>query len=247
MVNRRRRFSIRQDVKSPVYWNSRPLQASIEHVVLTLTTVSIPGGASMSKLTSPLDHLKIAAPCPADWDHMFSFEDERVRFCSQCNLNVYNLSNMSRQEAEALITKTEGRLCVRFYRKADGSVLTQNCPVGLKAIKRRVAWVARVVLGMALSLVSGFGLYILHLGRKPYPPIPDNRIIFFDHWPSAVEPLRPFLGEMVIEPAIDRVRIEHRQSKQESHSKAKRQDRGVSQAAPESSSATSPSPSRKNP
>src|SRR5262245_46545647 len=123
----------------------------------------------MPKLTSPLDHVKIAAPCPADWDQMFSFEDKRVRFCSQCNLNVYNLSGMSRQEAEALITKTEGRLCVRFYRRADGSILTQNCPVGLKAIKRRVAWVAQVALGMVLSLVSGLGLYIYHLGRKPYP------------------------------------------------------------------------------
>jgi hypothetical protein len=97
---------------------------------------------------------------------MFSFEDERVRFCSQCNLNVYNLSDMSRQEAETLITKTEGRLCVRFYRKADGSVLTQNCPVGLERIRRRVAWVAQVVLGMALSFVSGLGLYIFHLERK---------------------------------------------------------------------------------
>jgi len=236
------------DVKGPVYWNSRPLQASIEHVVLPLTTVSIPGGASMSKLTSPLDHLKIAAPCPADWDQMFSFEDERVRFCSQCNLNVYNLSGMSRQEAEALITKTEGRLCVRFYRKADGSILTQNCPVGLKAIKRRVAWVARVVLGMVLSMVSGFGLYILHLGRKP-SPLPDNSLIF-DFEPPAVETvgvmLRTVQGE-VIEPTIGKVRIEHRQSRKESRSKAKRQDRGVSQAAPESSSATSPSPSRKNP
>src|SRR5262249_5401143 len=114
----------------------------------------------MPKLTSPLDNLRIAAPCSADWDQMFSFEDERVRFCSQCNLNVYNLSDMSRREAEALITKTEGRLCVRFYRKADGSVLTQNCPVGLKAIKRRVAWVAQVILGMASSLVSGLGFYI---------------------------------------------------------------------------------------
>jgi hypothetical protein len=199
----------------------------------------------MSKLTSPLDHVKIAAPCPADWDQMFSFEDERVRFCSQCNLNVYNLSGMNRQEAEALITKTEGRLCVRFYRKADGSVLTQNCPVGLKAIKRRVAWVARVVLGMVLSVVSGFGLYILHLGRKPSPLL-DNRLIF-DYWPPAVETVRPLLGQMVITPTIGRVRIGHRQSEQESHSKAKRQDRGVSQAAPESSSATSPSPSRKNP
>jgi hypothetical protein len=60
------------DVKGPVYWNSQPMQASIEHVVLLLTTVSIPGGASMSKLTGPLDHLKIAAPCSADWDQMFS-------------------------------------------------------------------------------------------------------------------------------------------------------------------------------
>ena len=124
----------------------------------------------MSKLTSPLDHLKIAAPCSADWDQMFSFEDKRVRFCSQCNLNVYNLSGMNRREAEDLITKTEGRLCVRFYCKADGSVLTQNCPVGLKKIKRRVARVAQVVIGMALSIVSGFGLYIYHLGRKSDGP-----------------------------------------------------------------------------
>lgn len=71
----------------------------------------------MPKLTISLDHLRIAAPCSTDWDQMFSFEDERVRFCSQCNLNVYNLSDMSRQEAEDLITKTEGRLCVRFYRR----------------------------------------------------------------------------------------------------------------------------------
>jgi hypothetical protein len=130
----------------------------------------------MPKLTSPLDHVKIAAPCPADWDQMFSFEDKRVRFCSQCNLNVYNLSGMSKQEAEAIITKTEGRLCVRYYRTADGSILTRNCPVGLKAIKRRVAWGAQVVLGMVLSFVSGFGLYIFHLGRKSYPLL-DNRSI----------------------------------------------------------------------
>jgi len=121
----------------------------------------------MAKLTSPLDHVKIASPCAADWDQMFSFGDERVRFCSQCNLNVYNLSGMSSHEAEDLITKTEGRLCVRFYRKSDGSILTQNCPVGLNAIKRRLAWVAQAVLGMVLSFVSGLGLYIFHLGRKP--------------------------------------------------------------------------------
>jgi hypothetical protein len=181
----------------------------------------------MPKLSSPLNQLRISAPCPADWDQMFSFEDERVRFCSQCNLNVYNLSGMSRQEAEALINKTEGRLCVRFYRRADGSVLTQNCPVGLKAIKRRVAWVAQVVLGMVLSFVSGFGLYIIHLGRKPFPMLKllNNRHTFKPNFEmvgvlatprSEISPqARPRLGEVI---------IETRQSNRGTDSKAKRQD-----------------------
>ena len=170
----------------------------------------------MPKLTSPLDHLRIATPCSADWDQMFSFEDERVRFCSQCNLNVYNLSGMSRQEAEALITKTEGRLCVRFYRRADGSVLTQNCPVGLKAIKHRVAWLAQVVLGMALSFVSGLGLYILHLGRKPYPLL-NNRPVYAPHTRTMGRvaftpklqpppPPPPVMGEAVAAPAATKQR-----------------------------------------
>lgn len=183
----------------------------------------------MPKLTSPLDHVKIAAPCPADWDEMFSFEDERVRFCSQCNLNVYNLSNMTRQEAEALITKTEGRLCVRFYRKADGSVLTQNCPVGLKAIKRRVAWMAQVVLGMVLSLVSlvsGFGLYILHLGRKPFPPlgtIQYNK----GNLGRTIPDFHPQVGE----PRLGELYIEQGQRARVPQNKAKRQagDQRVSQ------------------
>ncbi|HEU0184707.1 MAG TPA: hypothetical protein VFS27_05295 [Blastocatellia bacterium] len=155
----------------------------------------------MPKLSSPLDNLKIAAPCPADWDRMFSFEDGRVRFCSQCNLNVYNLSGMSKQEAEALITKTEGRLCVRFYRRPDGSVLTQNCPVGLKKIRRRVAWVAQVVAGMALSFVSGFGLYISYVGRKPDLPVlePDTLTVGLAP-PKEIPPPPPEIGEVSIAP-----------------------------------------------
>jgi hypothetical protein len=90
----------------------------------------------------------------------------RVRFCSQCNLNVYNLSGMSRNEAETLITKTEGRLCVRFYRKADGSILTENCPTGLKVIKRRAVWLGQAIQGMALSLLFILGLHNLSLAKK---------------------------------------------------------------------------------
>jgi hypothetical protein len=203
----------------------------------------------MPKLTSALDNLRIAAPCSADWDQMFSFEDERVRFCSQCNLNVYNLSGMSRREAEALVMKTEGRLCVRFYRKADGSILTQNCPVGLRAIKRRVAWAAQVVLGMALGFVSSFGLYIFYPVRKSHSLLDmiKNRSDFKpDSEMVGVLVRRPVQGEVVM-PQIGKPIIKPRKGGRETDSEAKRQDKGVSQAEPSSSSATSPSPSRKNP
>ena len=104
----------------------------------------------------PLDNIKVASPCPADWNAMVG--DVRKRFCAQCELNVYNLSGMTRQEAEALIMKSEGRLCVRFYRRGDGTILTKDCPVGLTAIRRRVSRIRRAVMSSVLGFLSGLGL-----------------------------------------------------------------------------------------
>ncbi len=95
-----------------------------------------------------LDRVSIAAPCPANWDEMPG--TDQVRHCSQCNKNVYNLSAMTRREAEALLQETEGRLCARLYRRADGTILTENCPAGLRAIGRRVSRFA----GAAMSAVA---------------------------------------------------------------------------------------------
>ena len=94
----------------------------------------------------PLDKVDVAAPCPARWEDMKG--GERVRFCEQCRLNVYNLSSMERAEAERLVNETEGRLCVRFFRRADGTMLTDDCPVGLVAR-------ARKELGRAVALIAG--------------------------------------------------------------------------------------------
>jgi hypothetical protein len=82
--------------------------------------------------------------------------DERVRFCSQCNLHVYNISAMNAAEAESLFAKTEGRLCVRLFRRADGTVLTRDCPVGLRLWRRRLARGAGAALTALSSLFGGF-------------------------------------------------------------------------------------------
>ena len=110
----------------------------------------------MAQFTDPLSHVRIAAPCRADWERMRG--NERVRFCNECSMNVYNLSNMSKKDAEALITSAEGRLCVRYYHRLDGTILTNNCPVGLQAFKRRVSGISRAVASSVLSFFAGMAV-----------------------------------------------------------------------------------------
>ena len=106
----------------------------------------------MSKSESLLDRTYVATPCTADWERMEG--DEKKRFCGQCSLHVYNVSAMSRGEAEALIARTEGRLCMRLYRRADGTAITRDCPVGLRAVRRRVSRAAGAAFAAVLSFFS---------------------------------------------------------------------------------------------
>lgn len=117
----------------------------------------------MAKFDSPLNNIKIASPCSADWDMMYG--DERKRFCGDCKLNVYNLSGMSKDEAESLITNFEGRLCVRFHQRADGTVITKDCPVGWAKIKQRTRLYATAALSLIMALFSG--VFFVSLFSKP--------------------------------------------------------------------------------
>ncbi len=107
---------------------------------------------------SLIDKMRVSSPCPASWDAMKG--DDNKRFCQQCNLHVYNISAMTRREAEDLIRNTEGRLCARFYRRSDGTVLTQDCPVGLKALRRCL----KMRLGVFLPAL--FGLTLTAFGQE---------------------------------------------------------------------------------
>ena len=110
----------------------------------------------MTTFTNPLSNIKIASPCSADWDEMIG--NERRRFCGECKLNVYNLSGMSQLEAENLLLDSEGRLCVRFYKRADGTILTKDCPVGWQAIRQRVSKTATAFASLVFAALSGIGL-----------------------------------------------------------------------------------------
>lgn len=105
-----------------------------------------------------LDNLHIATPCRADWERM-DWEDEegRVRFCRTCEKNVYNISLMSRADALDLIRAREGQLCLRLTKRKDGTLITNDCPVGhnKRQTKRRFAViVGAFLLGIVPSPVS---------------------------------------------------------------------------------------------
>ena len=55
----------------------------------------------MRKSLPLLERVSIASPCTARWEDMRG--DERRRHCGSCRLQVYNLSGMSRADAEALV------------------------------------------------------------------------------------------------------------------------------------------------
>jgi hypothetical protein len=78
--------------------------------------------------------------------------DERVRYCPECRLNVYNFSEMSDANIESILARRDGRLCARLYQRSDGTMLTRNCPVGFHAVVRRVATFAGAALVAVLSV-----------------------------------------------------------------------------------------------
>ena len=118
----------------------------------------------MPRFDSPLTNLKIASPCSANWGEMYG--DDRMRFCGECKLSVYNLSGMTKYDAENLLTNSEGRLCVRYYKRADGTIITSDCPVGWARVKRRVSVVAAAVFSLLISLAAGldFTSYFIRKG-----------------------------------------------------------------------------------
>lgn len=131
-----------------------------------------------------LPNIRVASPCTADWNAMTG--DDRVRACAKCNKNVYNLSEMTRDEAEALILAREGRLCVRYFRRSDGTILLKDCSVGVTQRRKR-----RVIAAGAAALLAGGGLVMFLRSRGE--DAPKSRI-------SVATDPEPLMGAVAVSP-----------------------------------------------
>ena len=80
----------------------------------------------MSSRISLVQRVKIASPCHASWDQLEG--GDRKRFCFQCRNHVYDFSKVTTIEVEELLKRES--VCGRIWKRADGHVITADCPVG---------------------------------------------------------------------------------------------------------------------
>ena len=101
--------------------------------------------------TDVLDRIHVTKPCEAYWDSMIG--NDQVRFCEHCSLTVHDLSQMTRKRARRLVAKSKGRLCIRYQRRPDGSLITRAAPQLIR-IGRRASRIAAGAFSASLSLSS---------------------------------------------------------------------------------------------
>lgn len=106
-----------------------------------------------------LQQARVASPCPMKWSDMTPTDQDAVRHCGACDLNVYNFAELTAPEAERLLQEhlsTGQRLCGTIWRRADGTIITKNCPVGWRAARQRALRAgSRIAAAIGLLLTGG--------------------------------------------------------------------------------------------
>lgn len=113
--------------------------------------------------------IRVASPCSEKWELMRG--DERRRFCEKCQLHVHDLRSLTEAEATELLRGASGRVCGRVFQRADGTVLTRDCPVGEATLRRRLVM---SVVAVAALFVAVAGLVVggrsrSHVDHGPTP------------------------------------------------------------------------------
>lgn len=125
-------------------------------------------------------NLIVSSPCPKKWSQLVG--NDRVRYCGDCKLNVYNLAVMKPAEIGALVRRTSGRLCGQLYVRGDRKATLRDCPTGRAGVLRR-----RIRKVASAFLVLAFGLAFRGMDRPDTRNLP-TWLQEVAHW---IEPEKP--------------------------------------------------------
>jgi hypothetical protein len=174
LIRTARELSLLRDQEAELMTEQHSVKRALEREGLAKRSLPVIGSIS------------IAAPCPASWAEMSG--DEHVRMCKTCKKNVFNLSEMTTEDASRLLQDSEGKICVRFYERSDGTVMTADCPEGIKRRERRNA-----LRGAMLAVAAAFGVWAV---KEVLAPSPCS-VVRSGHGDSKTPPAMGFGGAYV--------------------------------------------------
>lgn len=139
---------------------------------------------------SALDRVRVQTPCDATWEQMTG--NDTVRFCEHCSKDVHDLSALTRRDAELLVLKSNGRLCVRYRRASDSNrIITKEQPAlqTLHKITRRAApFAAGAFSAAVLIATSNISVRAQTQSSEPNVFVPDTTAVVMQ------EPTQPLPG-----------------------------------------------------
>ncbi len=106
----------------------------------------------MSRQQNRFDAVKVSSACSSSWDAMSGTSEKK--FCSECNKHVYDFSQLSRREADAIMEASRGNLCARITRTEDGRILSKD-PIPVLPVKiqsRRTSHAANLLMSAVLGI-----------------------------------------------------------------------------------------------
>jgi hypothetical protein len=118
---------------------------------------------------SLLDPIRMAFECPLRWEKLVG--GDRTRHCADCDKHVFNLSAMTRIEAQQLLDDSETPICIRVEVGADGRARFQPALPGLTASAAVVVAAAIVASGPSVQPVLN-AAPSAHMQAAPQPQAP---------------------------------------------------------------------------
>lgn len=116
---------------------------------------------------APIKADRQSSPCPFKWEGADA--DAKYKYCSKCQLPIYNLDGIEKSEADALIFKRENKTKFSLYGREDGKFTTSDCPEKSQQQKKLV-----MVSLLAIALISGAVALLLFLPQQQPIEPPSN-------------------------------------------------------------------------
>ncbi|HEY9732836.1 MAG TPA: hypothetical protein V6C89_13040 [Drouetiella sp.] len=120
-------------------------------------------------MLSEVHRISIAAPCSVKWDAMTG--DEQTRFCNQCDKHVYNISSMSESEVEQLFVTAAAVPCIKLFRRLDGTIIFDNCPVGLRKLRDQIRTTAKFLNATVATIVACVAASVAAFAKDECKPV----------------------------------------------------------------------------